>query len=193
MSYGRYRAIFFCKAEYDLVGDNIVASTSLMRDFPMVLGADVFFDSIEVYRPWSRDPADGAPLWVDQVVSRYKKTVVTHGVASLASTYAPEQGQVPAVALVEGWVTNAAVLGAIDAVPKFFIVGVFPEDVLGDPIPAPLEPYATNVPMPAARWTELRNGMVTLGMDGDLLDRWKDNHPDATPLDIAQAFRSFIA
>ena len=191
MSYGRYQFIAFCKAEYD--AEDGVAYTKLMQDFPMVLGNPVFFDSVDVYKPWGRDPADGMPLWVDQVVSRYKMTPSTHGVASLGSSYAPEKDAIPAVALVEGWVTNAAVLAAIDAVPKFFIVGVFPEDVLGDPIPAPLEPYATNVPMPPVRWAELRNGMVTLGMDGDLLDRWKDNHPDATPLDIAQAFRSFIA
>ena len=190
MSYGRYRVIFFCKAEYDSEG---VSYTKLMEEFPRVLGNPVFFDSVDVYKPWGRDPADGMPLWVDQVVSRYKMTPSTHGVASLGSSYAPEKDAIPAVALVEGWVTNAAVLAAIDAVAKYFVLGVFPEDILGDPIPSALQPYATNVPMPGARWTQLRNGMVFLGMDAELLDRWKSNHPEATPLDIAQAFRSFIA
>ena len=190
MSYGRYRAIFFCKAEYDSEG---VGYTKLMEDFPMVLGNPVFFDSIDVYRPWSRDPADGMPLWVDQVVSRYKMTPSTHGVASLGSSYAPEKDAIPAVAVVDGWVTNAAVLLQIDNAPKFFVLGIFPEDILGNPVPSALEPYATNVKMPDARWAILRAKLIGQGMDETLIDRWKTRHPDATPMDIAQKFKEFIA
>ena len=189
MSYGRYKCIFFCKAEYD---SESVAFTKLMEDFPVELGADVFYDSINLYKPYGRDPVDKMPLWIDQTVSRFKKTVVTHGVQSLGSVYAPELGGEPAASLVEGWVTNAGVLVDIDAVGKYFVLGVYPEDIAGDPIPGALEPYSTDAPIPPARWTELRDGMVMLGLDENLIDTWRDNNPEATPLDVAKAFVRFI-
>ena len=189
MSYGRYKVIFFCKAEYDSEG---VAFTNLMEDFPVSLGADVFYDSVNMYSPVGRDPVDKMPLWVDQVVSRYKKTVTTHGVQSLGAQYSPEQGGVPAVSLVEGWVTNAGVLAAIDAVGKYFVLGVCPEDIAGDPIPAGLEPYSTDAPILAARWDELRDGMVAMGMDAEKIDTWYDNHPGATPLQVKKAFTGMV-
>ena len=189
MSYGRYNVIFFSKAEYDSSG---VAFTNLMEDFPVVLGNPVFFDSIDMYRPHGRDPADGLPLWIDQVVTRYKMTPTTHGVQSLGSVYAPEQGGVPAVSLVEGWVTNAAVLVDIDAVGKYFVLGIYPQDIAGDDIPAALQPYSTDAPIPTARWTELRNGMVTMGMDAEKIDTWYANHPEATPLQVKKAFTGMV-
>jgi len=189
MSYGRYKVIFFCKAEYDSEG---VAFTKLMEDFPVELGDDVFYDSIDVYKPWGRDPVDKMPLWVDQVVSRYKKSVTTHGVQSLGASYSPEQGAVPAASLVEGWVTNAAVLAAIDAVPKYHVLGIFPEDIAGDPIPESLRPYATDTLISDTRWTKLRNGLVSVGMDADLIDTWRGHHPAATPMEVAKAFVKFI-
>jgi len=189
MSYGRYRVIFFCKAEYDSEG---VAFTNLMEDFPMELGAPVFYDSIDVYKPWGRDPVDKMPLWIDQAVSRYKMTPTTHGVQSLGAVFSPREGVDPAVALVDGWVTNAGVIADIDAVGKYFVVGVYPQDVAGDDIPAPLQPYAANVKMPDARWDELYAGMLVMGMDQQKIDRWRNNNPDATPFDISNAFKEYV-
>jgi len=189
MSYGVYNVIFFCKAEYDSEG---VAYTKLMEDFPVVLGNDVFYDSIDVYRPVGRDPVDKMPLWVDQAVSRYKKTPTTHGVQSLGSVFAPAKDEVPAVSMVEGWVTNAGVIVDIDAVGKYFVVGIHPQDVTGDPLPSGLQPYAADVKMPDARWDELYAGMLVMGMDQAKIDQWRANNPDATPFDIKKAFGSYV-
>jgi hypothetical protein len=189
MSYGRYRCIFFALAEYDSEG---VAYTKLMEDFPVVLGAPVFYDSIDVYKPYGRDPVDQMPLWVDQAVSRYKMTPTTHGIQSLGAVYAPDYGVVPDAAMTDGWVTNAGVIGSIDAVGKYFVVGVYPQDIVGDDIPAPLQPYAADVPMPQDRWDELYAGMLARGMDQTKIDNWRANHPDATPFDIRDAFASYV-
>jgi len=33
---------------------------------------------------------------------------------------------------------------------------------------------------------------VFVGMDAELIDDWKSNHPEATPLEVAKAFVRFI-
>ena len=188
--FAKYRAAVISKAEYDTEG---VGYSTVMSDFPFELGPDVLHDTLTGLRkPWGRDD-DGLPLLVTEV-TRYKSTVTTHGVTSSSDFATPTKGTIPAASIAIITVSAVSVLAGIDAAAKHFVLGVDPTP-LDDPeasLPAGLQPYAWNVAIPANRWTALKAGLVSLGVDGAILDTWKSNNPDATPRDFGEAFKAFI-
>jgi len=189
-SYGKFRAAILSKAVY---GTDGVGYSTVMEDYPLVLGPDAVYDQVDILlKPWGRDP-DGYPLFINQSgVDRWTATITQHGVVSSSAYVTPVEGTIPAVCLVIVQVSNAGSLASIDGDPDHFVLGVFNPDLLGDPLPPALQPYDIDVPMPSDRWTTLRNGLVALGMDGAQLDNWKANHPNATPREIGEAFKNFI-
>ena len=190
--YGNFRAGIISKAEYDSEG---VGYSTVQEDFPMVLGPLAVYDQIDILmKPWGRDPATGLPLFVNESgVDRWTGTITQHGVVSSSAYATPTIDTIPPAAIVIVQTSNAGVLADIDAAAKHFVLGVENPDLNGDPLSPALEPYDWDVAFPPARWTELRGALVTIGVEADLLDKWKDNHPDATPRDFAEAFERFIS
>lgn len=189
IDFARYRALIISKAEYDSDG---VGFSTLMDDYPATPGPGEPFDLVDIRRTWGRDPATRLPLYVDEVgVQRYKATVATHGVAAISDEVTQVKGAVPAASLVDCKVTNAGCLATIDAVAKHFVLGVECIDP-DDELPPALEPYALDVEMPSARWSELRDGMVTLGIEAAKIDAWRAANVTATPQDVADRFAAFI-
>jgi hypothetical protein len=186
--FGKFRAFVLSKADFE----EGVGHSSVVEDFEFIPGPDQPFDTLTDLRKfWGRDPATGLPLIVP-TVDRFTTTVVQHGVTSASDEVTPAWGVVPDACLVDLQVSAASVLAGIDGAAKHFVLGVFNPDLNGDPLPAGLQPYDMDVEMPGARWTELRNALVARGVDATKIDGWRDNHPNATPRDVAQAFRNLI-
>jgi hypothetical protein len=187
--FGKFRAFVLSKADFE----EGVGHSSVMEDFPLVIGPDQPHDTLnDLRKPWGRDPATGWPLLV-MTVDRFTATITQDGVVSASDEVTPEWGVVPDACLVDLQVSAASVLADIDAAAKHFVLGVFNPDLNGDPLPAGLDPYDMDVPMLPVRWATLRAALVSRGVDGTLLDNWYNNHPDATPHDVAKAFRSFTS
>lgn len=161
----------------------------------MVLGPLAVYDQIDILmKPWGRDPATGLPLFVNEAgVDRWTGTVSQHGVVSSSAYATPLKDSDPPAAIVIVQTSNAGVLGQIDAANKHFVLGIENPDMNGNPLEAPFDAYDWDVAFPPARWTELRNALVAIGLDADDVDGWKDNHPDATPKEFAEAFDRFIS
>ena len=189
-NYSVYRAAIISRAEYD---QDSVGYSTVQEDFPLEIGPDVLFDTLTGLRkPWGRDD-DGLPLIVTEV-TRYKSTVTTDGVTSASAYATPTKDTIPAACIVIVQVSAASVLAGIDGAVKHFVLGVDPTPLDGsEELPAGLQPYQWDVPMPPARWATLRSGLITLGLDADDIDAWASNHPDFTPKEFGEAFRSFIA
>ena len=189
--YGKFKAAIISRAEYDSEG---VGYSTVMEDFPMVLGPLAVFDQIDIQmKPWGRDPATQLPLFVNEInVDRWTGTVTQNGVVSSSAYITPVEDSVPPACIVITQVTNAAILGTIDQAATHFVLGVENPDLNGDVLPAGLLPYDWDVTFPPARWTELRNSLVALGVDANTIDTWHSNNPDATPRDFGEAFKQFI-
>ena len=191
MSYAKYRAAIISKAEYDTEG---VGYSTVAEDFPLEIGPLALYDTLTgLMKPWGRDPATNEPLYVTEV-DRYTGTIVTNGVTSTSDYASPTKDTIPAACIVIVQVSAASVLAGIDGAAKHFVLGVDPSPLDGtEELPPALQPYQWDVPMPTARWNTLKAGMVQLGVDENLLDQWAANHPDFTPKDFGEAFKSFIS
>ena len=189
--YGKFKAGIISRAQYDSDG---VGYSTVMEDFPMVLGPLAVYDQIDIQmKPWGRDPATQLPLFINETgVDRWTGTVSQDGVNSSSAYATPTKDTIPPACIVIVQVTAASVLADIDNATKHFVLGIENPDLNGNPLPAGLEPYDWDVTFPPARWTELRNSLVALGMDADTIDTWHDNHPDATPRDFGEAFKESI-
>lgn len=44
--------------------------------------------------------------------------------------------------------------------------------------------WGPDAPFTAPRWTEIRDGLVALGVDDSTVDTWRTNNPTATPRDF---------
>ena len=190
MSYSKYRAAVVSKAFYSEDG---VGFSKVMSDFPFEVGPLAYYDTVSnIMKPWSRDPATGDPLYVIEV-DRYTGTVVTDGVTSTSDYATPTKDTIPAACIVLVQVSSASVLANIDAAATHMVLGVDPNPLDGsEELPAGLQPYQWDVPMPSARWTTLRNALVSLGVDETLLDNWASNNEDFTPKEFGEAFKAFI-
>ena len=189
--YGKYRAAIMSRAEYDSEG---VGYSTVMEDYPAIIGPLAVFDQIDIaMKPWGRDPATQLPLFVNETgVDRWTGTVTQDGVVSSSAYATPTKDTVPPACIVITQVTDSAILGTIDQNVKHFVLGVNNPDLNGDPLPSELLPYDADEPFLPARWTELRDTLVTAGADAAALDNWKANNPNATPRDFAEAFKAFI-
>ena len=190
-SFGKFRAAVISKAVYD-EGENVGYST-VQEDFPMVLGPLAVHDQVDILmKPWGRSE-DGLPLFINEAgVDRWTGTINTHGVNSSSAYATPSKDTIPAACIVIVQVTSASVLAAIDGAAKHFVLGIDNPDLNGDELPAGLLPYDWDVTFPPARWTELRNALVSLGLDAEVIDGWHDNNPDATPRDFGESFKKLI-
>jgi hypothetical protein len=189
--YGKFKAGIISRAEYDSEG---VGYSTVMEDFPMILGPLAVYDQIDIQmKPWGRHPVSALPLFVNETnVDRWTGVVTQNGVNSASAFATPTVDTIPPACIVVVQVTASSVLGVIDAAAKHFVLGIENPDLNGDPLPGPLEEFDWDVPFMSSRWTELRNALVALGMDQDLIDTWRGNHPDATPRGFAEAFKNFI-
>lgn len=207
--FSKYRAAVISKAEY---GDNEEPGFStVLADFPTVEEAGVAYDKtlaeIQAEDWWRgkpesfhlgriRDPEDpyvGSKVWVkaganDLFVGR----ILQHGVDGSSDYARPSRDTIPAASIVIVTVTAASVLLAIDNHAKHFVLGVFNPDLNGDELSEGLLPYDIDTPMLNARWTNLRNALVSLNLDAGVIDGWHDNNPEATPKDFGEVFKAFI-
>ena len=190
MSYSKYRAAVISKAEYDTEG---VGFSTVMEDFPLVVGPLALYDTLSgLMKPWGRDPATDNPLYVTEV-DRYTGTITTEGVTSSSHYATPTRDTVPAACIVIVQVSAASALAGIDSANKHFVLGVDPQPLDGsEELPAGLQPYQWDVPMPSARWDTLRAALVSLGVDETLLNNWASNNEDFTPKEFGEAFKAFI-
>ena len=189
MSYGKFKAAVISLAEYTSEG---VGYSTVQEEFPMIVGPLAFYDHLSgLAKPWGRHPDTGDPLIVTEV-DRYTSTITQDGVNSSSAYATPTVDTVPAACIVIVQVTDASVLAAIDGAAKHFVLGIENPDLNGDPLSAALEVYDWDVTFPPARWTELRDALVGLGMDAATIDGWHTANPEATPRDFGEAFRAFI-
>ena len=207
--FSKYRAAVISKAEY---GDNEEPGFSTVKtDFPAIEEAGVAYgktlteiqaEDCCIGKPEAfhlgriRDPEDpynGSKVWVKAGAEPlYVGRILQHGVDGSSDYARPSRDTVPAACIVIVTVTAASVLLAIDNTVKHFVLGVEGPDLNGEDLPSGLLPYEFDTPMPFARWDELRNALVSLGVDADTIDNWYTNHPDATPRDLREAFKAFI-
>jgi hypothetical protein len=52
--------------------------------------------------------------------------------------------------------------------------------------------WGPDQPFFATHWTQIRDGLVQLGMDADDIDGWRSNHPNATRREFYGALLNFI-
>ena len=189
--YGKFRAAIISKAEYDSEG---VGYSTVQEDFPVILGPLAAYDQIDILmKPWGRDPATGLPLFVNESgVDRWTGTITQDGINSSSAYATPTKDTIPAACITIVQVTAASVLLAIDNAAKHFVLGIEDPDIAGDPLSPGLAAYGIDEPFPSARWTDLRAGLIALGLNGVDIDNWYSNHPDATPRDFGKVFKEFI-
>ena len=189
MSYGKLRAGVISLASYDSEG---VGYSTVMEDFPMVIGPLAFYDTLSgLAKPWGRDPVTDEPLIVTEV-DRYTSTITQHGVNSTSAFATPTLDTIPPATIVIVQVTAESVLFAIENHVKHIVLGIDNPDLLGDELPPNLLPFDWDVTFPPNRWTVVRDGLVSIGMEAELIDDWHDANPDATPREFAEAFKNFL-
>ena len=70
-------------------------------------------------------------------------------------------------------------------------------DDIGNGLPPAMEGFGLDEPIPAAKWTELRTGILAVTpaeneeQVGNLMDNWKTANPDGTPKQFLLALRNF--
>lgn len=180
------RSWVISKAFYDGTGG--VGKSKLMETFPHELGPDVFYDHLpNLRKPYGRHPDTGDVLLVTEV-DRYTSTIVTPGVMSHSDRITPAQDTVPPVCVTEAIVYDIDVATAIHQHNQHLVLAF--ETVDGSE--PPLEGWGKDDPFTEARWAQLRNGLVALGADPDVLDTWRGNHPDGTPAEFYNALDNYI-
>ena len=174
------------RAWYD---DEGVGYSKLMEHFPHVIGPDVLYDTLtDLRKPWGRHPVTGDPLIV-MGCDRYTSTVVTPGVMSHSARLTPHDGTVPAVTVTECVVYDYPTAQAIHAHAQHLILAL--EVVNSDDDP-PIAGWGKDDTFAPALWTQIRNGLVTLGMDSQTIDNWRTVNPDATRREFYFALSNFI-
>lgn len=189
--YGEFKAAVISKCTYTSEG---VGYSTVMEDFPLVLGPLAIYDQIDILmKPWGRHPVTNLPLFVNESnVNRWTGQVTTDGVVSTSAYATPTKDTLPPACIVIVTVSSDQVLYDIDGHAKHFVLGIWNPDLNGDALQAPLDNFDIDEPFPSARWTSLRNKLVTIGMDAETIDNWKTNNPNATPTDFSKAFKNFI-
>lgn len=206
--FAKYRTAIISRAEYTSEG---VGFSTVQSDFPYLPGPGAAYGKtlteIQAEDWWVghkeditvgrvKDPADphnGQNLWIKAGADDlFVQTIAQDGVDGTSAYATPTKDTIPAACIVIATVTNAATLGAIDGATKHMVLGIDNPDMNGEELPAGLLPYDWDVTFPPTRWTQLRNALVSLGLDADTIDNWHDNNPDATPRDFGEAFKKFI-
>jgi hypothetical protein len=137
-------------------------------------GNQVFYDIISNY-PMGRHPDTGSPLWIENA-TRYTKEIITPGVMGMSDRITPEEGSVPAVCVTACKVYDFDVAVAIHSHNQHLVLAL--ETIDGsDP---PIAGWGKDDGFQPAQWTKIRDGLVAMGMDADLIDAERAAHPDAT-------------
>lgn len=174
------------KAFYDGTGD--VGKSKLMEHFPHVLGPLAPYDTLTgLAKPWGRHPTTGDVLIVTEV-DRFTSTVTTPGIMSQSDRLTPDQDTIPAVCVTEAIVYDIDVATAVHQHNQHLVLAFETTDG-SEP---PLEGWGKDDEFTAGRWTQIRNGLVALGMDAQTIDDWRTNNPNATPRDFYGALSNFI-
>ena len=204
----KFRCGVISKAEYD---SNGVGFSTVQEDFPYLPGPGVAygktFQEVAAEDWWNGfatdlhvgrvrdedDPHFRQNLWIKAGPNDlFVQTKAQDGVDGTNAFATPTRDSIPPACIVVATVTDESVLFDIENAAKHIVLGIENPDMNGDELPANLLPFDWDVTFPPNRWTVVRDGLVSIGMDEDTLDNWHDAHPDATPREFAEAFRSFI-
>jgi len=191
MSYGKYRIGVISLADYDSEDPSY---STVGEDFPFELGPLALYDTLSnLMNPWGRPPSTGEPLFVTEV-DRYTGQITTHGVNSMGAYATPKEGVTPDGSITVCQVTNAAVIIDIENHAKHIVLGIDETDLQDSEaeMPAWMAPYYFDEPFPDARWDILYSGLLTIGVDQDVLDNWRDANPEGTPREFGEAYRNYL-
>mgnify|MGYP001816933591 FL=1 len=186
--YSQYGIYLLSTANYQ----DGVAFSSVMDDFPFVLGAEVLYDNVSgVQEPAGRHPTTNEPLW-RLGYDRHTMTVVTNGVSATSAGVAPPYGDPITICSLTAETTNAGVMADIDLDTDHVIYGVW--NLIGDPddLPPALEDYYIDSVIPESRWDVLEPFALARGVTQTQLDTWRSNNPNATPNDLKSKFENFV-
>jgi hypothetical protein len=150
-------------------------------DYPHELGPQELVLSNQK-RSFGRDE-DGNPLWIEGDVYRYG--VTTEGIRSWADVLGISYPFDPPLHIAE-CVSELSVAIDIHGDSKYRILAAEVADP-EDETPSQIEGWGRNDPFTQARWTPIRDGLVTVGVPDTVVDNWWTNNPGATPLEFKNA------
>lgn len=165
------------------------------EDFGIEYGPGAQVDTIQVNRPQRYNGVSG---WIQGSVPFYAKAVITEGVRSYKDMLAVAYPITPALSIVE-CVAEADVMvdiheavGPVTGSHYRVLAAVLKPGE--DPAEAPpwLDGVGPDVPFSPARWTQVRNGLVNLGVPAQTVDNWRTNNPDGTPREFFLALQQYI-
>jgi len=91
---------------------------------------------------------------------------------------------------------DSSVLTDVEAHAAYLVLAV---DDIGEGVPAMADGLGSDDPIPEARWSMLRTGIVAVTPEdnkeqvGNLMDNWKTAHPEGTPRQFLLALRNFTS
>jgi hypothetical protein len=174
------------RAHYD--GSGGVGRSKLQEHFPHIPGPDQPYDTLtNLRKPWGRHPVTGDPLLVMEV-DRFTSLVETPGVMGMSDRITPEEGSVPAVCVTAARVYDFDVAQAIHAHNQHLVLAL--ETVDGSE--PPIEGWGKDDGFPPAQWTKIRNGLVAMGADPEVIDGWRTANPDGTRREFYFALERYI-
>ena len=174
------------KAHFDHDG---VGYSKLMEHFPYEIGPDVFYDTLtNLRKPWGRDPTTGDPLLVT-TVDRYTSTITTPGIMAQTARITPGVDTVPAVCVTEAKVYDFDVAQAIHTHLQHLVLALEVVDPEDDP---PIAGWGKDDTFTAQLWTQVRDGLVALGVEAEVVDGWRDDNPTASRREFYNALKTFI-
>lgn len=183
-----------------------------MGDFPHVIepGADFGMTLGEVQsEPWwngsktkrmvGRDQNEN-PLWVDASNLPLKvQSVTTPGIVSRGGVrylgnsydinYRPPSGAVPYVGIQGCVAYNLSVASQLNT-GSYRVLAAWTEDP--EEAPPQIEGWGPLDSISEARWTSIRNPLVTLGIDAAVIDNWRSVNPSGTPVQFINALKSYL-
>ena len=186
--YSQYGIYLLSTANYS----DGVAFSSVMNDFPFVLGSAVLYDNVSgVQEPAGRHPTTEEPLW-RLSYDRHTMTVVTNGISAASAGIAPPYGDPITICSLTAETTNAGILADIDLHADHVVYGVW--NLVGDPddLPPALVDYYIHSTIPESRWDELEPFALARGITQAKIDLWRGNNPNATPEDLKSKFETWV-
>jgi hypothetical protein len=167
----------------------------LIEDFGIEYGPITQDGTVYINRQYRRDDQLG---WLRGDVPFYTRGVVTDGVQQWSDILAVSYPIVPAVAIVECVADSDVLLQIHMGVGsttgshyRVLAATLHPDE---DPANAPawLDGVGPDVPFSPTRWTQIRDGMVFLGVPAEQIDQWRSNNPDGTPREFFAVLQSYI-
>jgi len=157
--------------------------------WPIGYGADVVVDPDIDDFPMGRNPDTGLPRWVVDGILM-DKSIVTEGVYSWSDKLAITYPVTPNVAVAE-IKSVQSVLVDIHGTGGYLVLASNDYDT-GESLNYSGMEWGKDEPIPAGRWTPLRNGLVTMGVPAATVDNWRTANPDGTPTQFFFALQNYM-